>query len=364
MAKTLVGLYDTLTDAEQVARALVTEGFPRSAIRVAALNGEARRGMGAPVGEWLTADNDAHIVATLTDLGVPVDEARAYAEGVRRGGALVIVESSDEWTDRGLEIMHRWHAVDIDERTAQWRQEGGTGAAARAGASPVAASTRTEAPQERQRPGPGVEHDETAAIPVVEEEVAVGKRAVERGRVRIHTRVAERPVEEAVRLREERVTVERRPADRPATAADLQAGADETIEVTETAEEPVVRRRARVVEEVVVHKEAAEHTETVRDTVRRTDVAVDREGAVPGFATHAAAFRQHHTTTCAGTPYAEYEPAYRYGYDLGTNQRYHGRDWAALEADARRDWEARQPGTWERFKDAVRYGWHTVRARS
>jgi hypothetical protein len=62
--------------------------------------------------------------------------------------------------------------------------------------------------------------------------------------------------------------------------------------------------------------------------------------------------------------YADYEPAYRYGYDLAGNARYRGRDWAALEADARRDWESRHGGTWEQFKDAIRYGWDKVRART
>ena len=65
----------------------------------------------------------------------------------------------------------------------------------------------------------------------------------------------------------------------------------------------------------------------------------------------------------SGVAYAEYEPAYRYGYELGTHERYRGRDWAALEAEARRDWEARHPSTWERFKEAIRYGWDKVRAR-
>jgi hypothetical protein len=55
---------------------------------------------------------------------------------------------------------------------------------------------------------------------------------------------------------------------------------------------------------------------------------------------------------------------FSYGCELGTNERYHGRDWAALEADARRDWEARHPSTWERFKDAIRYGWDKVHART
>ena len=105
-------------------------------------------------------------------------------------------------------------------------------------------------------------------------------------------------------------------------------------------------------EEVVVRKDAEEHTETVRETVRRTDVDVDRDAEAPpetgrsastrDFATYAPDWRQHHGTTFMHRgAYADYEPAYRYGYDLAGNARYRGRDWAALEADARRDWESR-----------------------
>ena len=124
--------------------------------------------------------------------------------------------------------------------------------------------------------------------------------------------------------------------------------------MTETVEEPVVSKSARVVEEVTVHKETQEHTETVQDTVRRQDVEVEQGATaqtrdVQGFETYAAAFRRHHSTAFAssGTAYEAYEPAYRYGYELSTNERYRGRDWTTLEADARRD--ARQPGTWARF---------------
>src|SRR4029434_1458968 len=181
--------------------------------------------------------------------------------------------------------------------------------------------------------------------PVVEEDLSVGKREVERGHVRIDSRVTEQPVEEAVHLREEKVTVERRPADRPATDADFAAASKEVVEMTETAEEPVVSKRARVVEEVVVHKDVTEHTETVRGTARHTDVDVQREpetstatrrGTTQDFATYNDDFRQHCVTAFGnrGGAYTEYEPAYRYGYELGTNERYQGRDWVALEADA------------------------------
>ena len=51
---------------------------------------------------------------------------------------------------------------------------------------------------------------------------------------------------------------------------------ERVFEVTERHEEPVVEKRAREVEEVVVRKEADERVETVRDTVRETKVDVDQ----------------------------------------------------------------------------------------
>jgi uncharacterized protein (TIGR02271 family) len=385
MAKTLVALYDAFTDAEQVVQELIADGFARSDLHLV-VDRTKRPTTAHTTLEWDTAYEDATLVDTLVDLGVPSDEASAYAEGVRQDGALVVVESSDARAERGMAMLQRRHPVNLHERTAQWRQAGWRGAEATATTAPAAAraATTTRMAQEPARattrvPDRGarprrVARQEEVAIPVVEEEFAIGKQEVERGRVRIYSRVTERPVEEAVRLREERVTVERRPVDRPATEADFAA--KEVVELTETAEEPVVRKRARVVEEVVVQKEVTEHTETVRGTERRTDVDVHREsgpatetrrGTAPqDFAMYAPLFRQHYTTAFAGrgVAYTEYEPAYRYGYELGTHERYRGRDWAALEADARRDWEARHPSTWDRFKDAIRYGWDTVRVRT
>jgi hypothetical protein len=81
-----------------------------------------------------------------------------------------------------------------------------------------------------------------------------------------------------------------------------------------------------------------------------------------GVARLAADFREHHRTTApeSGLTYMEYEPAYRYGYDVG--QRYPDKDWRSLEEGLRQGWEMWHPGTWERFKDAIRYGWDTVHA--
>ncbi len=329
MAKTVIGLFDNLREAQPIVQALADDGFRREDIRT------------------LTRPEEAS-VGTLSALGVPAAEAQAYADAVRRGGALVAVDAADERADRAVAIMQRAPAVDRETRTG------------------------AEATRERGRAGTREGETGDVQVPVVEETLQVGTRQVRHGGVRLYTRVVERPVEETVRLREETVHVERRPVDRPASEADFAAAQERTVEVTETDEEPVVRKQARVVEEVVVSKDVQEQTETVRDTVRRTEVEVEPIGAgaageARGFATFEPDFRQHYTTTVASggqaQAYERWAPGYRYGYELASDPRYAGRDWTALEPEARRGWEAQQKGTWEEFKDTVRYAWERVRGR-
>ena len=329
MAKTVIGFFDDCREAEHIVQALMDDGFRREDIRT------------------LTSQEEAS-VGTLSAHGVPETEAQQYADAVRRGGALVLVDTADERADRAVAIMERPPAVDREART---------------GADATRAHGRA-----------GTREVETGEvnIPVVEEELQVGTRQVRRGGVRLYTRVVERPVEETVRLRDETVHVERRAVDRPATEADVAAAQEGRLEVTETDEEAVVRKQARVVEEVVVGKAQEERTETVRDTVRRTEVEVEPVGAeaareARGFETFETDFRHHYTTTFAsggqGQAYERWSPGYRYGYELASDPRYAGRDWTALEPEARRGWEAQQKGTWEEFKDTIRYAWEKVRGR-
>ena len=114
-------------------------------------------------------------------------------------------------------------------------------------------------------------------MPVVAEELAVGKREVDRGGVRVFQRTVETPVSESINLHEEHVVFDRRPVDRAVTESDF-AGAGKTIELTETDEVPVVSKTARVVEEVHVGKEESDRVETVKDSVRHTEVEVEQLG--------------------------------------------------------------------------------------
>jgi hypothetical protein len=61
--------------------------------------GERAAGLGSGAG------SESGILSRLHRAGVPEDEAHVYAEGVRRGGSLVIARLADENVDRGLEIM-------------------------------------------------------------------------------------------------------------------------------------------------------------------------------------------------------------------------------------------------------------------
>ena len=159
-----------------------------------------------------------------------------------------------------------WDKAKLAVKDAWDRTTGGTSQTTRG-----AAASAAMANEALQRGG-------EARVPVVQEELKVGKREVETGGgVRVRTEIEERPVQEQVNLREEHVRVERHAVDRPATQADVnQALHGRTIEVREKSEQPVVSKEARVVEEVVVGKEATQRTETVRDTVRRTDVEVEQ----------------------------------------------------------------------------------------
>jgi hypothetical protein len=117
--------------------------------------------------------------------------------------------------------------------------------------------------------------EEEIKVPVVEEQLNVGKRVVERGGVRVTSNVEEHPVEEDVQLKNERITVERRAVDRPLDEAQLGELDKGVLEIRDRVEVPVVEKEARVVEEVIVGKETDERTEKIRDTVRRTNVQVE-----------------------------------------------------------------------------------------
>jgi uncharacterized protein (TIGR02271 family) len=401
MAKTVVGFFNDYAAAQDAAAALEQEGFTADDVSMMAAEstrdaavgsggtrGKAKRGdvakkVGAGaaaggiagllvgiaafaipgvgpivgVGPIATALASAGIgaaagglIGALTRMGVPEEHARYYEEGIKRGGTLLAVHADDGRAEVAADILARNGAVDVERQAQRWAE-----------------SSSGQLSDNVRRDSTGEQSNGEQSIPVVQEELEVGKREVEAGRVRIYSTVVEQPVQEQVDLREEHVRVERRPVDREVDPRALDEFRDQEIELTERAERAVVSKTARVVEEVVVNKEVTHRPEVISDTVRRTEVEVEQSGASrrenrPTFEMVENDFRSDWDTTYSsqGGTYDDWAPAYRYGYDLRNDARFEESSWDDVESDARTRWEAERPGTWEKMKNAVRYAYERM----
>ena len=348
----IVAMYETEDRARAARDSLIANGVPERIIRITA--GE----QDGPASDADFERGNSGLWASIKNLFMPHEEAYGYAEGVRRGHAILVVQP-DETTDRNriIELLESTDPVDFDAKLEEWRQAGysypgtagastiaagaagtatgtpttgvatdtnamrvtdttaagtlrnapssstrenryasgerpvdlpggsyeaqnesGLGASADATATPPAASTTL--PDDIQRTKattgtPTIGQDET--IKVIEERLQVGKREVVKGAVRVRSYMVERPVEQQVRLHEERVEVERHPVNRPVDVADGALFQERVVEARATSEEAVVGKEARVVEEIGLHRESTDRTETVRDTVRKTEVEIEDE---------------------------------------------------------------------------------------
>jgi len=337
--RTVVGLFDSRTDAQKAIDELTREGISRNDISMMSSgdtnqfaessSGTGQLGRGI-ANTGAAAGGDLGRIAGFTRAGVTAEDARLFEEGIRQGGFLVTVRTTADHTDHVSDVLDRNGAVDIDEKSRGW-QTSGRDVRTTSGTDTTSRNFTGDSAKER-------------AMPVVEEKLQVGKRQVGGKRVRVYSEVKEQPVTENVELREEHVHVDRRPADRPATEADMRAFREGSIELSETREEAVVSKEARVVEEVVVSKDVNVRNQPIHDSVRRTEVHVD-ERNMP----------------------AEYDnshPGYRFGSYYANDPEYRDRDWNTAEPHIRRDWESRGHGAWEDFKDSIRHGWDKIRGRA
>ncbi len=231
--QSIAGIFETPEHAQAALADLRGAGVPERAIGVhgatAADGSTSQRGP-----EYWTA----HLV------GASQHGTSVYDRCVQEGDTVVTVQAPAAQAARVMDILERHGAADPEERATRY----GMAAAA------VAAAAET--------------------LQLAEEQLQVGTRVVERGGTRVRRYVVETPVERSVSLHDETVTIERHPVSNGRVAAD--SFTDRTLELTATAEEAVVSKTARVYEEVGLHREATERVETVRDTLRKEQVAVEQ----------------------------------------------------------------------------------------
>ena len=321
----IVALYDTDAQARSAQEVLVQAGFPVSAMQVMARDGAPTTTDTAGVsGMGYERTESEGIWGSIKSLFVPDEERNTYNHAIARGHAMLVV-TPDHTMDR-----HHLIHVPGKHRSARLRRQARGMAPVRlrqqqrddrryAGHGgrdghwrhhPRPAPPRSQPATSRPPPHTTPRyttprhttprhmmprrwhpHDTVTSpvtgdesIKVMEERLRIGKREVASGAVRIRSYIVERPIEENVKLHEERVSVDRTPVDRPATSADL-AGAfqERTIEARATSEEAVIAKEARVVEEIGLNKQATDRVETIHDTVRKTEVEIEGADAA---ATH------------------------------------------------------------------------------
>jgi uncharacterized protein (TIGR02271 family) len=309
--ETIVAIYDTLDRAAAAVRDLKAAGVPPEAIRQ-----HAEGGLQNDVSTKPERNHDGGFWSNL--FGGASDyqhEATLFDRRLAGGATVVTVQAPEAHIAQAIEILEKHSPIDLEERAAGYGEgseamgtaTGVTPAIDPRGVDPLPADQTATARTTGVEPaGLGVAGADTAGyatpttgtaaygtavssgatpvtgdetIPLSEETLAVGKRALNRGTTRVRRYVIETPVQEQVTLRDETVSIDRRPVSeaRPIAGTDFT---DRVVEVTETVEEPVVSKTARVVEEVVIRKQATDRTETVSDTVRREDVEITKDAGV------------------------------------------------------------------------------------
>jgi uncharacterized protein (TIGR02271 family) len=259
--ETIVAVYDSAEHATLAVRDLEAAGIPAGAIMQHAKGGSA-----TSASTTTTSAHEEGFWASLFGSGPEHEhETSVYDRSLEAGSTVVTVKAPESHLTEVMDILERHNPVDIDERAASYlgSQTSATGIAD--------TSVPTGTPAANTADG--------GTIQLSEETLAVGKRAINRGTTRVRRFVVEAPIEEQVSLRDETVSIERRPVSdaRPVSNADFT---DKVIEMTESKEEAVVSKSARVKEEVVIRKDATERTETVRDTVRHEDVEITKEPGI------------------------------------------------------------------------------------
>jgi uncharacterized protein (TIGR02271 family) len=262
----IVAVYDRTGKARDAARALEASGFPAGDISV--IHRDSVN---------VTELREPKLWHKLFGREVNDSESTVFTRTIESGGGIVTLRAPDTEISRAMKILDVHNPVDMRNRTET---------PSRVDVAEQTASSSL--PRTKTSPAPSAE---TTRVPLTtelareevlrlhEEQLDVGKRVVEIGKARVRRFVVEKPVESQIKLHEEHATISRRPVSDPGALKGDIDWSDKTFEITETAEQAVVTKKARVADEVVIRREGSDHVETVRDTVRRQEIELERPGS-------------------------------------------------------------------------------------
>ncbi len=179
MSKTIVAQFNTAIEAQNAKHELISDGYNAQDIDVLA----NEQGPAVAGGYTSTAtDTESHNGGMMESIKhffsslTSADEAehQHYAQSVARGGALLSVTVPDDHADATMDLLEQYGASDFQDEEA-YRSASVP--------APLTASAGAMTGE--------------VAIPVVEEELQIGKREVSRGGIRVYSHMVETPVEES-----------------------------------------------------------------------------------------------------------------------------------------------------------------------
>jgi hypothetical protein len=176
MNYTVVGIFDDKTEARRAMEELIRDGFVQENIDLSEANyaGDmSTTTSSATTSNQSTGDSISNFFSNL--FSDDEAQARSYSNVARDADAILTVQADSQERAREVAaIFDRNGAIDVDERSSQYSQQQFTGTEARG-----AVDTQQNVSGE-------------TVIPVIEEQLQVGKREVEYGGVRVRSRVIEK----------------------------------------------------------------------------------------------------------------------------------------------------------------------------
>ncbi|MFM0735339.1 hypothetical protein PQQ52_33170 [Paraburkholderia sediminicola] len=333
MRHTVIGLFDTYSQAEVARDTLVQTGFARETIE---LQANPEPSVGSATDEVASSGVLANIERFLSSLFATSSRApdtARYAEAVRRGAVLVCVSAASEsHAELARNTLTRLGATDIGERSPDLDSQ--------------PESSRDHSILDELGIGavtPGTPHTSSVATPGVATPGSTTRPATTADPLYppplmgtdaepfVPPPLAERPMRDPINEPVADPLVG--DAGRTAIAAGSMPGSGAILQPSE------------------VVSEAGQPTAGLGGQMPNEYLEYEED-----FRTH---FDEQYAA--GNARYEDYVPAYRYGAEIARDARYRDQPWDDVEPEARRHWETTSPdSTWERFKLAVRHGWERV----
>jgi hypothetical protein len=202
---TIVPAFRDNSDAQAAAQELQSQGINRDDIYIQ--SGQANRSVSSGTGK---TQHHGGIIGWFKSIFSDEHDSdrTSYEKALGDGHVLLRVDAREDQLDSVADVLDRHSPIDVHQEAGNAQAYAAANAAGAGTASTAAAGTGSAQPR---------------SIPVVEEDLQVGKRRILRGGVRVYSRVVEKPVEERVNLQDDRVRVDRQRVNRAATDTDFES---------------------------------------------------------------------------------------------------------------------------------------------